>query len=187
MANYSTSKPRMLLHSCCATCTAYPASMLKDSFDISLFYYNPNIFPEEEYYKRLADIRILADITGITLITGEYDKNGWDRATKYLADEPEGGRRCTLCFSFRLKKTAETAKEEGFDIFGTTLSISPHKDSKVIIRAGESLAARIGIDFYGTDLKKKDGFKKAIDLSRKYSFYRQSYCGCKYSIRPNTD
>ena len=186
MANYSTSKPGMLLHSCCATCAAYPASLLKDSFDVSLFYYNPNIFPEEEYYKRLADIKILAGNTGITLIIGEYDKGGWNKATKHLAGEPEGGRRCTLCFSFRLKKTAETAKEKGFDIFGTTLSISPHKDSEVITRTGDFLAARIGIDFYRTDLKKKDGFKKTMDLSRKYSFYRQSYCGCKYSIRSNT-
>ena len=185
MANYSTSKPRMLLHSCCATCAAFPLELLKDSFDVSLFYYNPNIFPEEEYYRRLDDIRILAGIAGITLINGEYDKIEWSKATKHLAGEPEGGRRCTLCFGFRLKKTAETAKEKGFDIFGTTLSISPHKDSKVIVRTGDCLAARFGIDFYRADLKKKDGFKKAMSLSRRYSFYRQNYCGCKYSIRSN--
>ncbi|MCJ7666446.1 MAG: epoxyqueuosine reductase QueH [Actinobacteria bacterium] len=185
MANYSTLKPKMLLHSCCATCAAYPVKMLKDNFDISLFYYNPNIFPEKEYYRRLDDIRTLADLTGITLITGQYDNGEWSKAIKHLADEPEGGRRCPLCFSFRLKKTAETAKEKGFDIFGTTLSISPHKDSKVIIGTGDFLASSIGIDFYGADLKKKDGFKKAMDLSREYSFYRQHYCGCKYSISPD--
>lgn len=183
MTDYSTSKPKMLLHSCCATCAAYPAELLKDDFDISLFYYNPNIFPEEEYYKRLADIKTLAYMTGNALIIGQYDKKEWDKATKHLAAEPEGGIRCSLCFGFRLKKTAETAKENGFDIFGTTLSISPHKSSKAIIETGDFLAASTGIDFYGADLKKKDGFKKAMDLSGKYSFYRQDYCGCKYSIR----
>jgi len=185
MAKYSTLKPRMLLHSCCATCTAYPASLLKERFDISLFYYNPNIFPEEEYNRRLADVRSFADTAGIKLIEEEYDTTGWDNAARHLPDEPEGGRRCTICFNFRLEKTAETAKKNGFDIFGTTLSISPHKNSKVINEAGDLLSARIGIDFYRADLKKKDGFKKAMDLSKKYSFYRQNYCGCEYSIRPD--
>lgn len=185
MAKYSTLKPRMLLHSCCATCTAYPISLLKERFDISLFYYNPNIFPEEEYNRRLADVIMLADTAGIKLIKGEYDTEGWNNATRHLSDEPEGGRRCPICFSFRLEKTAETAKEKGFDIFGTTLSISPHKNSKVVNKEGSLLAARTGIDFYGADFKKKDGYKKAIDLSKKYLFYRQNYCGCKYSIRPD--
>ena len=185
MVKYSTLKPRMLLHSCCATCTAYPAGLLKERFDISLFYYNPNIFPEEEYNRRLADIRSLADTAGIKLIEGEYDTVGWDNATRHLSDEPEGGRRCTVCFDFRLEKTAATAKEKGFDIFGTTLSISPHKNSKAINEAGDHYGAKVGVDFYRADFKKKNGFKKATDLSNKFSFYRQNYCGCKYSIRPD--
>ena len=185
MVKYSTLKPRMLLHSCCATCTAYPISLLKENFDITLFYYNPNIFPEEEYNRRLADIRSLADTAGTSLIEGEYDTAGWTNVAGHLPDEPEGGRRCLICFSFRLEKTAETAREKGFDIFGTTLSISPHKNSKAINEAGDLLAVRTGIDFYRADFKKKDGFKKASDLSNKFSFYRQNYCGCEYSIRPD--
>jgi len=177
MVKYSTLKPRMLLHSCCATCTAYPISLLKEEFDITLFYYNPNIFPEEEYNRRFADIRSLADTAGISLIEGKYDTAGWDNATSHFPDEPEGG--------FRLEKTASTAKEKGFDIFGTTLSISPHKNSRAINEAGDYYAAKAGIDFYKADFKKKDGFKKAMVLSKKFSFYRQNYCGCEYSIRPN--
>ncbi len=185
MVKYSTLKPRFLLHSCCATCTAYPISLLKEKFDISLFYYNPNIFPEEEYNKRFADISMLAGITGTNLIKGEYDTAGWENVSGHLPDEPEGGARCILCFNYRLEKTAETAREKGFDIFGTTLSISPHKNSKAINETGDLLALRIGIDFYRADFKKKDGFKKAMDLSKKHSFYRQDYCGCEYSIRPD--
>jgi predicted adenine nucleotide alpha hydrolase (AANH) superfamily ATPase len=185
MVKYSTLKPRMLLHSCCATCAAYPISLLKEKFDITLFYYNPNIFPEEEYNRRLADIRSLADTAGTSLIEGKYDTAGWDKATRHLPDEPEGGARCILCFNYRLEKTAETAKEKGFDIFGTTLSISPHKNSRAINEAGGHHGAKAGIDFYRADFKKKNGFKKATDLSRKFSFYRQNYCGCEYSIRPN--
>ncbi len=109
MVKYSTLKPRMLLHSCCATCAAYPISLLKEKFDISLFYYNPNIFPEEEYNKRFTDISMLAGITGTNLIKGEYDTAGWDNVAGHLPDESEGGARCILCFNYRLEKTAETA------------------------------------------------------------------------------
>ena len=185
MVKYSTLKPRMLLHSCCATCTAYPTNLLKERFDISLFYYNPNIFPEEEYNRRLADVRSLADTAGTSFIKGEYDASEWNNTTRDLADEPEGGKRCPICFNFRLEKIAETAKKKGFDIFGTTLSISPHKNSNAINEAGSLLSARSGIEFDRADFKKKDGFKKAMDFSKKYSFYRQNYCGCEYSISSN--
>jgi predicted adenine nucleotide alpha hydrolase (AANH) superfamily ATPase len=177
----------MLLHSCCATCASYPVSLLGDSFNITLFYYNPNIYPEEEYCRRLEDIKKLANSTGIPLMTGEYDRAEWLSITKHLSGEPEGGKRCPLCFDLRLKKTALAANEEDFDIFGTTLTISPHKDSSAINDTGKHLAIETGIDFYISDLKKKDGFKKTVDLSRKHSFYRQNYCGCEYSIRSKSD
>lgn len=177
----------MLLHSCCATCSSYPVKMLGESFAITLFYYNPNIYPEEEYYRRFNDIKKLSAKTGVQLLTEEYDRQEWTKATKHLSSEKEGGKRCTLCFSQRLNRTAETAKEKGFDIFGTTLSISPHKNSNIINDEGKRLAAKTGIDFYISDLKKKDGFKKTVELSHKYSFYRQKYCGCEYSIRPKPD
>ncbi|MFC2145082.1 epoxyqueuosine reductase QueH [Actinomycetota bacterium] len=185
MIKYSTLKPRILLHSCCATCTAHPIELLKERYGISLFYYNPNIFPKEEYNRRLADIIMLADTAGTKLIKGEYNTSGWNNATMHFPDEPEGGRRCSICFNFRLKKTAETAKEAGFDVFGTTLSISPHKNYKIINEAGEHYSLKTGIDFLKIDFKKKDGFKKAMDLSKKHSFYRQNYCGCEYSVRSN--
>lgn len=173
----------MLLHACCANCAAYPLSLLGDDFDITLFYYNPNIYPEGEYLRRLKDIRKLSKISGIPLIIGKYEDMKWSRAARHLACEPEGGKRCRICFDMRLKKTAAIAKEVGLDIFSTTLSISPHKNSKIINELGTGISDRAGIDFYIADLKKKDGFKKTMKISHKYGFYHQNYCGCIYSIR----
>jgi len=173
----------MLLHACCANCAAYPLTLLSDDFDITLFYYNPNIYPEEEYLRRLKDIKKLSEISGIPLIIGKYESVKWFKAARHLAGEPEGGKRCRICFDMRLKETAVTAKDRCFDIFATTLSISPHKDSKTINELGLSISDKIGIDFYCANLKKKDGFKKTMKISRKYGFYHQNYCGCIYSIR----
>ncbi len=173
----------MLLHACCANCAAYPLSLLDDDFDITLFYYNPNIYPEGEYLRRLKDIRKLSEISGVPLIIGKYEDMKWSRAVQHLAGEPEGGKRCRICFYMRLKETATAAKSKDLDTFATTLSISPHKNSKTINKLGAGISDRAGIDFYAADLKKKDGFKKTMEISRKYGFYRQNYCGCIYSIR----
>lgn len=175
----------MLLHTCCANCAAYPLTLLGIDFDITLFYYNPNIYPEEEYLLRLKDIRKLSEISGVPLIIGKYESVKWFETARHLASEPEGGKRCRICFDMRLEKTADTAKDRCLDIFSTTLSISPHKSSKTINELGRAVSNRSGIDFYDGDLKKKDGFKKTMDISRDYGFYHQNYCGCLYSIRKN--
>jgi predicted adenine nucleotide alpha hydrolase (AANH) superfamily ATPase len=183
LSKYSTLKPGMLLHVCCANCAAYPVLLLENDFDITFFYYNPNIYPEEEYYKRLKDVQKLAGLSDIPLLVGQYEDKKWFEKTKHLAGEPEGGKRCRLCFYLRLKETARTALKGGFNIFATTLSVSPHKNSRAINEVGTLISKKSGIDFYVSDLKKKDGFKKTTELSYKYNFYRQNYCGCIYSIR----
>ncbi|HAJ95415.1 MAG TPA: recombinase, partial [Actinobacteria bacterium] len=152
-------------------------------FDITLFYYNPNIYPEKEYFRRLKDIRKLSEISGTALIIGKYESIKWFKAARHLSKEPEGGKRCRICFDMRLEKTAAIAKDRCLDIFSTTLSISPHKNSKIINELGISISYKTGIDFYGADFKKKDGFKKTMDISRNHGFYHQNYCGCIYSIR----
>lgn len=173
----------MLLHACCANCASYPLTLLSDDFNITLFYYNPNIYPEEEYLLRLNDVRKLSEISGIPLIIGKYESIKWLEAARHLSREPEGGKRCRTCFRMRLEKTAFVAKDKCLNIFATTLSISPHKNSKVINELGVSISNKVGIDFYIADLKKKNGFQKTMDISRNYKFYHQNYCGCIYSIR----
>jgi predicted adenine nucleotide alpha hydrolase (AANH) superfamily ATPase len=182
---YSTLKPKMLLHVCCANCAVYPLKLLDDSFAVTMLFYNPNIFPREEYLKRLDDVKKLSGISGIPLITAAYDPDKWSIAVKGFENEPEGGKRCRKCFDIRLEKTAASALNNKMDIFATTLSISPHKDSSIINETAVSISGKLGIRYYISDLKKKDGFKKANELSRSYGFYRQDYCGCKYSIRKN--
>jgi len=173
----------MLLHVCCASCAAYPIKLLEPDFDITMFFYNPNIHPRKEYIKRLESVKKLSDISGIVFIESDYDIVLWSSRVKGTENEPEGGKRCRFCFDMRLKKTASTAKEKHMDIFATTMSISPHKNSKVINVAASTISEAMGVQYYTSDLKKKDGFKKTNELSRTYGLYHQDYCGCNYSIR----
>ncbi len=181
MPKYSTLKPRILLHVCCGICAFYPYFLLKKDFDVTFFCYNPNIHPKKEYIKRLESVEIISRKYSIPLITGKYEAKKWLKLTADLKDEPEGGSRCSLCFRIRLDRTAQMAERWGFDLFGTTLTISPHKDHRVINSIGLELASARGISFYQADLKKKDGFKKTMELSKKLNLYRQNYCGCMYS------
>ena len=183
MLKYSTTKSKILLHICCGTCALYPYFLLKQDFDITFFYYNPNIHPEEEYIKRLKCVKMISKKYSIPLAVGKYEVKKWFRLTRDLKDEPEGGSRCSLCFRMRLDKTADTAKKQGFDLFGTTLTISPHKNYKIINSLGLELASKKGINFYQANFKKLDGFKKTIQLSKELNLYRQNYCGCIYSKR----
>ena len=183
MSEQLNSKPLFLLHVCCGTCSLYPYFLLKKDFSITFFYYNPNIYPEEEYLKRLDDVRTISKIYSIPLIIGRYEVKEWLNLTSDFKNEPEGGKRCDICFNMRLEKTATIAKKRGFDIFGTALTISPHKNQKIINSLGAKIAASRKIDFYQADFKKKDGFKKTMELSKKLNLYRQDYCGCIYSIR----
>ena len=177
-------KERMLLHACCAPCSSAVLERLNERFDLTLFYYNPNIAPAEEYAKRLHELERLTramPIAPVSFAACAYDGEAFTETTRGLEQEPEGGARCAKCFRLRLEKTAKTAAEQGFDRFATTLTISPLKNAPLINTIGEALAEQYGVRWLPTDFKKKDGYKRSIELSREYDLYRQDYCGCIYS------
>ena len=157
--------------------------LLRKKYEIVAYFYNPNIHPKLEYELRLENMIRLAEIYDIQLIVGEYDVKSWFEAIRGLEGEKEGGRRCRKCFELRLKETANLAKELGIGIFATTLTVSPHKNAQTINLVGREISDRYNIEFLEADFKKKDGFKKSVELSRKLGLYRQDYCGCIYSIR----
>lgn len=175
------SKKSILLHSCCGPCSSACIDRLKDYFDVTVIYYNPNIEPESEYIKRKNEQIRLLNIWNIKFLDCDYDNSSWRSLTKNLSEELEGGRRCSVCFGMRLKYTALKAKCYNFDYFGTTLTVSPHKNSRLINKIGEGIATYTGVKFLYSDFKKKDGYKKSIEFSKKYDLYRQDYCGCLYS------
>jgi predicted adenine nucleotide alpha hydrolase (AANH) superfamily ATPase len=179
----SSQKPKMLLHVCCAPCSSAVLERLRDEFDITGYFYDPNIHPEEEYIRRLEEGRRFYREIGIPLIEAPYDAERWFAKTAEFKEAPEGGIRCEICYDMRLNKAAGFARENNFDIFATVLSISPHKKAEKINNIGRRLAERYGIRFYEADFKKKDGFKRSLELSRRYNLYRQDYCGCIYSKR----
>lgn len=178
-------KLKMLLHSCCGPCSTAVIDRLKDEYDLTIFYYNPCIYPKEEYLHRLDEQKryVLESNLNIVVIDGTYDDNQFFyEEYKGLENEKEGGARCNKCFALRLDKTAKYAKQNGFDIFATTLTVSPHKDAKVINQIGESLSKKYDIRYLVADFKKQDGFLKSIKISKEYNLYRQNYCGCKFSL-----
>lgn len=176
-------KLRMLVHVCCAPDALYVMNLLRKNYDVSGYFCNPNIHPEEEYRLRLKETQKVAQILGFDLIEAEYDPENWFALTEKFRDEPEKGRRCDVCYALRLKRTAQKAAEGQFDVYTTVMSLSPWKKSKVMNHMGRMFAKRYGIDFLEADFKKKDGFKKSVDLSKEHSLYRQDYCGCVYSKR----
>lgn len=187
ITNIKGTTPTLLLHSCCAPCSSYVLEYLSNYFKITIYYYNPNISPIKEFNKRVEEqkrlINELPVKNQIKFIEGIYDNELYEEIIKGLENEKEGGSRCHLCYRMRLEKTAKLAKEKGFDYFTTTLSISPYKNSKVLNEIGEELGKEYEINYLYADFKKKDGYKKSIELSKKYNLYRQDYCGCKYSKR----
>lgn len=181
---------KLLLHSCCGPCsTAVLERLLSETdYQISVFYYNPNIHPESEYIKRKNEqIKFIKKLNSdrVNFIDADYNPEKYFELTKGLESEKEGGNRCSICFNLRLSVTAQFAKENGYDIFGTTLTVSPHKNAEVINGIGESISKQKGIDYLVADFKKKDGFKRSIVLAKEYDLYRQNYCGCVYSIWNN--
>jgi len=176
-------KKKILLHACCAPCLTHPFRMLLERFDVTAFFYNPNIHPESEYRLRREEVERLSREWGFEVIIGPYDAEAWFDAVRRRGDDPEGGERCALCYRFRLEKTAEAARKNGADLFTTTLSISPLKKATVINRIGHEAAAGSGVAFYEADFKKKDGFKSSTRISREEKLYRQDYCGCVFSMR----
>jgi hypothetical protein len=171
-------RQRILLHVCCAPCATHSIEKLGATYDVTLFFSNSNIHPRDEYETRLAQARKLADLTGCRLIEDAYDHAAWLAFIAGFEAEPEKGRRCLKCFEYNLARAAQCARRNGFDGFTTTLTISPHKRSPDIFRVGAGLG-----DFLAVDFKKRDGFRRSIELSRQYGLYRQAYCGCEFSRR----
>ena len=178
-------RPRLLLHSCCAPCSSAVLERLTDWFDLTVFYYNPNIAPEEEFLRRAEEQRrLIAELPyahEIQFRCGEYESEAFEALARGLEDMPEGGERCTRCFRLRLGKTAALAAREGFDYFTTTLSISPLKDAQRLNAIGGELAEQFGVAYLFSDFKKKNGYKRSCELSVQYGLYRQDYCGCRFS------
>ena len=192
--------PRLLLHACCAPCSSYCLELLREYFDVTVFFYNPNITESEEYHKRVEEEKRLigeynrqveegifegmnstAGARRIEIIEGAYEPSEFLEIVRGLEDCPEGGERCRKCFELRLRETAKVAAERGFDLMTTTLTISPLKNADVLNEVGQQAAAEFGVEFLPSDFKKKNGYKRSIELSHKFGLYRQDYCGCGFS------
>ena len=175
-------RPGLLLHSCCGPCSSYVLEYLSKHFRLGLLYYDPNIQPEAEYELRLENQRTVLE-RNPDVALHEYGWRGeeYEAAVRGLEAEPEGGARCTACFRLRLEETARLARELGYEYFCTTLSVSPHKDAERLNRIGMELAEKYGVKWLPSDFKKREGYKRSIELSREYGLYRQDYCGCLYS------
>jgi len=174
-------RPRLLLHVCCAPCSPYVVELLQQEYEVTAYFYDPNIHPEEEYQDRLQEMRRFCKETGLALITAEYEAARWFRMMQGHEHDPERGERCALCFRMRLEKAACFAAENGFSIFSTVLSVSPHKDAKVLNTIGRDAGRRYGVDFYEANFKKKNGFKITVAKGREMGLKRQDYCGCAFS------
>ncbi len=179
--------PTLLLHACCAPCSSYCLEYLAEYFSITVFFYNPNLYPADEYDKRADEVRRLISLlqvkNPVKLIVADFDDKEFYTKVRGMEKLPEGGERCRKCFELRLEKTAELAKEKGFDFFTTTLTISPLKNAQVINEVGEEMAEKYGVAHLPSDFKKKGGYKRSVELSAEFGLYRQNYCGCVYSVR----
>ena len=179
--------PTLLLHACCAPCSSYVLEYLTQYFKIKVLYYNPNIDDPAEYEKRVLELKRLISAVNYKytpeLIEGRYDPKEFYDAVKGLEDEPERGSRCAVCYALRMEEAASEAKSMGADYFTTTLSISPMKNADWINEIGEALSAKYGVKHLTSDFKKRDGYKRSIELSAEYDLYRQNYCGCRFSKR----
>ncbi len=203
-----TCRPSLLLHSCCGPCSSYVLAYLCRYFDVTLFYYNPNIHPDTEYEKRLNEqLRLVASYNNdlrkadvswgepvlpsgapdIKILKGMYDPEIFFKTVKGYEDDPEGGNRCRLCYELRMREAAYEAKKGGYDYFATTLSVSPHKNAEWINEIGKMLEEETGVMHLPSDFKKREGYKRSIELAAKYDLYRQDYCGCVFSARTDVN
>lgn len=176
-------KPKLLLHSCCAPCSSFCIEKLKDNFDITVYYYNPNMDSLDEFNLRAEEQIKFCKISGVKCIVENFDSSEFYSKIKGLEDEPERGKRCFVCYELRLNKTAEFAKINGFEYFTTTLTLSPLKNAEKLNEIGEKVASKVGVKFLNSDFKKNGGYLRSIELSKEYNLYRQNYCGCIYSKR----
>ena len=175
-------KPKLLLHACCGPCTCGVYPQVSPYFDVSILYYNPNIYPKEEYDKRLENLKIVNKHWPFKLIECEYDESVYLCQVKGFEGEKEGGKRCEICFKNRMRKAAEYAKENGYDIFTTTLSVSPYKNSELLNEIGNNLEDELGMRYLYSNFKKHGGYKESIRISKEFGLYRQNYCGCRFSL-----
>ncbi len=176
-------QPKLLLHICCAPCATWVFETLKREFDVTGFFYDPNIHPREEYDRRRWEMHRLAQEVGLAVIDGEYAVEKWHDAVRGHEDDPEGGRRCELCYDHRLERAAAYAAKHGFEWLATTMTISPHKRADVINPIGAHVCAKYGLQFLEADFKKQAGFEHSLRLSKEHGLYRQDYCGCEFSRR----
>lgn len=183
--------PKLLLHSCCGPCSTYVLDYLSNYFEITVLYYNPNIYPEAEFYFREEEQRCLIDKMKtkypVHFAGARYEPKEYYDVVKGHEEDPEGGSRCHKCFDLRLRAAADFAKKNGFDYFTTTLSISPHKDSQLLNKIGREIADEFELKYLFSDFKKKGGFKRSVELTQEFDMYRQDYCGCVFSLREMRD
>ena len=179
--------PKLLLHSCCAPCSSYVLEYLSDYFEITVFYYNPNIFPEGEYTKRILEQQMLLQDMKVkhpvSFLAGSYERDKFYEIAAGLEHLKEGGERCFKCYELRLAEAARMAQEDEFDYFTTTLSISPMKNAEKLNEIGNKVGGKYGVSYLQSDFKKKNGYKRSIELSKEFGLYRQDYCGCEFSFR----
>ncbi len=180
----SAARPRLLLHVCCAPCSSAVLERLDAQFDLTLFYFNPNITPEEEYRHRLAELERFLPASGrdgVPVEAPTYEPELFLKSVRGYEELPEGGERCRICYEMRLRRTAEAARDGGFDWFTTTLSVSPYKHADWLNEIGTALGEEFGVPYLVSDFKKKGGYQRSIELSKEYGLYRQNYCGCVFS------
>lgn len=183
LSHFSSDKPSLLLHSCCGPCSSAVLERLIPYFAVTVFFYNPNILPGEEYEKRLLEQRrLLREMGDIPLLEGAYEPQRFLSFVEGFEDEPEGGARCVRCFALRMEETARVCKEKGYDLFTTTLTVSPHKNARQVNTAAEQAARAAGVPALPADFKKRGGYLRSLTLSREYGLYRQSFCGCPFSM-----
>lgn len=179
----SIKKDKLLLHICCAGCGAYVSQVMREEYDVSLFYYNPNIYSHDEYLKRQESVEKISKHFDLPIFYDDYNHEEWLKKVAGYEKAPEKGDRCFICYEDRINKAFEFAIKNDFQLVTTTLTISPHKVAKKILEIGRELSRVSGVAFLERDFKKQDGFKKSVELSRKLGLYRQNYCGCEFSLR----
>ena len=183
--------PRLFLHACCAPCSSYVLEYLSRFFSVTVFFYNPNISPKEEYEKRVSEIqRLISEmefVHPVAFVEGEYKPEDFYEMARGLEDVPEGGERCFRCYRLRMEEAARLAEQGGYDYFTTTLSISPLKNAGKINEIGQELSQIYKVEHLPSDFKKKNGYKRSIELSHEYGLYRQNYCGCVFSKRESME
>lgn len=175
----------LLLHTCCGGCGAWVPQELSKFFKVTLFFFNPNIHPKQEYKERLKNVKQVADHLGLPLITEIYDPQAWLSAVRGLEQEPEGGKRCAVCFEYRLRETACYAKAHDFDVFASTLTVGRNKKAEIIHPLGGKIAKEIGVPFLARDFKKQGGIQRSLDCTEHFNITRQTYCGCVFSRKEN--